>query len=122
MNASTYFGTVWGFLSKWIDPKTAAKLVIVPQNEVLTALEGDIDLKSIPVQFGGKCDFDHGMPPQLDEPLMRGLDGWSVENHGELPLGPIKWTLGNDGKRAAVAVGHDGTKMRENRVVMSRRL
>lgn len=113
LNASSYFGTVWGFLSKWIDPKTASKLVIVPQNEVTATLEEEIDGNSIPMQFGGNCQFKHGMSPRLDESLKRAIDSCS-EN--ELPPGPIKWMVGKDGKRTAVAVGHDGKEMRNDRV------
>jgi len=90
--------------------------VIVPPSDVVATLSEVIDLDSIPQQYGGKFDNVGQMPaaallPRLDD-AAKGVLGVQ-----ELPEGPIKWTVDEDGRRAAVAVGtRDGTTLRKELV------
>lgn len=112
LNASSYFGKIWGFLSKWIDPRTASKLVIVPSTEMKPVLESEIDVDCIPSQFGGNCEFKHGMPPQVDRSTLESLEIFFASGK-VFPLGPVKWVLDEDGIKTALGVGMDGGKLRK---------
>lgn len=99
LNAPSAFSKIWGLLKKWIDPRTAEKLVIVHSAEVLASLSETIDNKNIPQQYGGRFPSQHGMTPQLDDSLR---DFLCVHI---LPTGPLKWIINHDGVRTAVAIG-----------------
>lgn len=104
LNAPSYFGTIWSFLKNWVDPETAAKLVILSPAEVLPTLTTFIDLDNIPTKFGGAFHFTPGMIPDMDLGIRRLFD-WSPSSRKELPPGPIKWNLDSAGRKVAVAVG-----------------
>lgn len=96
LNAPAIFGTVWGLLSKWIDPRTAAKLVIVPSADTLQTLSSTIAVENIPTQFGGGFDFHHGAASRLDRGLLDSIS-WVQMPTDCLPPGPLKW-LEDDGE------------------------
>jgi hypothetical protein len=73
--------------------------VIVSSADALTLLSEQIDVASIPEQYGGKFKSQHGMTPELDDGLKKHL------GVNALPPGPLKWTVTEDGVRTAVAVG-----------------
>jgi hypothetical protein len=104
LNASSVFARVWGLLRKWVDARTADKLVFVPAAEVFGRLSEVIGAGDIPVRYGG--GFEGGKRGL-------GLSGRLCDELGakEVPPGPVKWIL-NDGRRRAVAVGMEGGKMR----------
>ncbi|KFA80621.1 hypothetical protein S40288_07532 [Stachybotrys chartarum IBT 40288] len=104
LNVSPLFRKIWGILSKWCDPRTAAKLIMVPAAEVDSTLQSFIDIDSIPAQFGGKLDFKHGMPVNLDEGLVKALN-WNVATPGTVPIGPLKWSTDEDGEMVVLATG-----------------
>ena len=91
-------------MKKWIDPKTASKLVILTPDEVLPTLSTLIDIVNIPKEYGGGFEFRHGMMPDLDTGISNQVE-WLSEPAGSLPEGPMKWIMDNEGKRTAVAVG-----------------
>lgn len=90
-------------MSRWIEPRTASKLVIVSAPDVLETLQATIDLESIPSRYGGKCDFEHGMTPVPDEGLSQTV-AWSSPIE-RLPTGPIKWAADENGVKTLTAVG-----------------
>lgn len=104
LNAPSYFATIWSFIKKFIDPATAAKLVILSPTEALPTLTTFIDLDNIPTKFGGTFNFTPGMIPDLDLGIRHALD-WSPSSEEELPPGPFKWSLDSTGRKVAVAVG-----------------
>jgi hypothetical protein len=104
-------------LKKWVDPRTASKLVIVTQNDVLPTLTESIDLVCIPEQFGGKLQFQHGSLPKLDATLSTALE-WTSESTRTLPAGPIKWSTNQEGGRMAVAVGRVNGETRDQHIAM----
>ncbi|KAI9155011.1 SEC14 cytosolic factor [Paramyrothecium foliicola] len=104
LNAPGLFGKVWGILSRWVDPRTASKLVIVPCSETLETLCQYIDVESIPTQFGGKFEFEHGMTPKLDDGLLKSVN-WCSGCSDELPTGPIKWIYDKKNGYTMLAVG-----------------
>jgi hypothetical protein len=99
LHAPSAFSKIWGLLKKWIDPRTAEKLVIVPSADVLASLSETIDIGSIPGRYGGRLKSQHGMTPELNDAL-KGLLGINT-----LPTGPLKWVVDSNGVRTAVAVG-----------------
>ncbi|KAI0203616.1 CRAL/TRIO domain protein [Astrocystis sublimbata] len=106
VNAPAYFSKIFNFIKGWIDPNTAAKLIIVESANVLTTLLETIDLECIPERYGGQSKVECGSVPCVD-----GLkDLLGIES---LPNGPIKWTF-DQGTRSAVAVGeNEGTLRKE---------
>ncbi|KAI3331446.1 CRAL/TRIO domain-containing protein [Xylariaceae sp. AK1471] len=108
LNAAPYFAKIWSWLKGWIDPRTAAKIVIVSPADAFATLSEAMDIECIPERYGGKSRGDHGMRPSLDSGMkeLLGVD--------ELPDGPVKWIIGQQEKRTAVAVGtKDGEMRRE---------
>jgi hypothetical protein len=91
-------------LKKWVDPRTAEKLVILTPEDVLPRLKQTINLASIPSQFGGEFHFKHGAMPDLDMEMCKQLT-WLSEPTGSFPNGPVKWIADHNGRRTAVAVG-----------------
>ncbi|GAB1196225.1 hypothetical protein APSETT444_005493 [Aspergillus pseudonomiae] len=58
---------------KWVDPGTAAKVVVLKQSAVYTTLEKSIDKENIPTKFGGDFAFPNGMSPDLDHGIHQRL-------------------------------------------------
>ncbi|KAI1818648.1 CRAL-TRIO domain-containing protein [Poronia punctata] len=104
LNAPAYFGKIWNLLKKWVDPRTAEKLVILTKSEVLPRLTASIDLEAIPQEHGGEFEFQHGMVARLDPGICRQLE-WLWQSPGTIPPGPVKWVVDGEGRRMAVAVG-----------------
>ncbi|KAF4989057.1 hypothetical protein FGRMN_9387 [Fusarium graminum] len=104
LNAPIYFGQIWGLMSKFIDPRTASKLVIVPSGRALSTLTARIDIESIPTEYGGEFDYIPGRPPKLDQGILEHLD-WNLSGD-RLPEGPIKWSEDQDGRRLVRATGY----------------
>jgi hypothetical protein len=102
-------------LSRWIDPRTATKLIIVPSAEVLPTLSETINIVNMPQNFGGELDCSHGMIPSLDEGLLKTAD-WLALCDNQLPPGPLKWTMGAGGHEVITAVGTTDEKARQLRV------
>src|SRR5690349_10165102 len=88
LNAAPYFARIWAVLKKLVDPRTAAKLVIVPPSDVVATLSEVIDVDSIPQQYGGKFDSVGQMTPAAA--LLPRLDDAAKGVLGvqELPEGP----------------------------------
>lgn len=107
LNAASAFAKIWGLLKKWIDPRTAEKLVIVSSADTLETLSETIDIENIPLQYGGKFESKQGMAPRLDGALKALL---AVE---ALPIGPIKWQTDMQGNQTAIAVGSQKGMTRE---------
>jgi hypothetical protein len=102
LNASPYFGRIWSWLVRWIDPRTAEKLVIVSTADVYSTLSSHIDNECIPSQFGGSLQFDHGQTPNLDRHILGSVKWLEAD---KLPPGAIKLVKNEDGTRTIVAVG-----------------
>jgi hypothetical protein len=69
-------------------------------------LQETIAIENIPVQFGGKFEYEPGGLPNLDEGLRKQLR-WVGESRTKLPAGPLKWIV-RDGQRTAVVTGSMG--------------
>ncbi|KAJ5116915.1 hypothetical protein N7456_001263 [Penicillium angulare] len=111
-NAPSYFATIWKYLKKWIDPRTAEKIVVLTNTEALSVLQEYIDIENIPKALGGEYDFTHGMLPIIDDNI-RNQFNWPVPGI-PLPSGPIKLSKDANGAISAVAVGEiDGVQRRE---------
>lgn len=75
----------------------------MPQGKELETLSEIVDPANIPRKYGGEFDFSFGKPPQLDDELQN-LVTWASDAR-DLPLGPMKWVVNQDGGRDAIAVG-----------------
>jgi hypothetical protein len=76
-------------------------------------LTDTIDLEDIPQQFGGKLAYQHGAAPTVDKGISQVLNRTSTSSH-KLPVGPLKWVIDQQGRKAAFAVGKiHGEKRRE---------
>lgn len=120
-NAPSYFGSIWNFLKKWIDPKTGEKVVVVYAADVLSTLETVIDIENIPQSLGGKLDWEAGMPSVFDDGMCQQLE-WVQEGNSTpaLPRGPVKWIVDDEGVRTAIAVGTVDGKARRERIAVLR--
>ncbi|KAH7198351.1 CRAL-TRIO domain-containing protein [Fusarium flagelliforme] len=106
MNAPAYFGKIWGILSKFVDPRTAAKLIIVSSGEdSLSTLTPLLDVENIPTEYGGKFTYSPGMTPKLDDGIRRHMN-WTVPGDS-LPEGPIKFMQDENQRRVVSATGAD---------------
>ncbi|OOO09020.1 cellular retinaldehyde-binding/triple function domain protein [Aspergillus oryzae] len=102
-NVPSYFSTIWSIFKKWMDPVTAAKVVVLKQSDVYTTLERYIDKENIPTKFGGGFAFQNGMLPDLDHGIRQHLQ-WTTPSEC-IPSGPVKWMQADGGKRIAIATG-----------------
>ncbi|KAE8142349.1 CRAL-TRIO domain-containing protein [Aspergillus pseudotamarii] len=102
-NVPSYFSMIWNIFKKWVDPVTAAKVVILKQSEVYRTLERFIDKENIPAKFGGGFAFQNGMLPDLDPGIRQRLQ-WTTPSQC-IPSGPVKWMQADGGRRIAVATG-----------------
>ncbi|KAB8248166.1 CRAL-TRIO domain-containing protein [Aspergillus flavus] len=102
-NVPSYFSTIWSIFKKWVDPVTAAKVVVLKQSDVYTTLERYIDKENIPTKFGGGFAFQNGMLPDLDHGIRQHLQ-WTTPSEC-IPSGPVKWMQADGGKRIAIATG-----------------
>ena len=118
LNASSYFSKIWGLLKKFVDPRTAEKLVIVQKQDVLSTLTETIGIENIPVQYGGRLNLkpvDGYFATHLCPGISQALK-WEGGLR-ELPPGPIKFVVDEQGGRSIVAVGTTtGGKMRKELV------
>ncbi|KAE8406224.1 hypothetical protein BDV37DRAFT_270127 [Aspergillus pseudonomiae] len=58
---------------KWVDPGTAAKVVVLKKSAVYTTLEKSIDKENIPTKFGGGFAAPNRMSPDLDHGIHQRL-------------------------------------------------
>ncbi|KAJ5286374.1 hypothetical protein N7524_001680 [Penicillium chrysogenum] len=112
-NAPSYYSTIWRFLKAWVDPRTAEKIVVLMESEVLPTLREYIDDANIPANFGGEFQFTHGMLPDLDDNIQQLLNSGSSKS---LPPGPLKWTKDSDGRQTALAVGSKSGSVRNDKI------
>jgi hypothetical protein len=107
-----YFEKIWGLLSKFVDPRTASKLVIVPSGSTLSTLTARMNIESIPTEYGGGFEYQPGMPPKLDQGILEHFE-WAFSGD-RLPAGPIKWAESQDWGRVLLATGSvDGERRNE---------
>lgn len=67
INAPWFFTGIWTMIKPWLDPVTAAKIVIVGSDYLPTLLEY-IDISQIPEEYGGKrTDFGWNYPENCTE-------------------------------------------------------
>lgn len=120
VNAPPYFGAIWSFVSKWIDPRTASKVVIVPPAQVLPTLALTIDLDQIPAHYGGNFSVRHGTLPKIDNGILQALTSSSFGSTDQLPAGPIKLGTNQEGEMTLIAVGTEEGGKRQNTIGLIR--
>ncbi|CAG8569586.1 9012_t:CDS:2, partial [Acaulospora colombiana] len=75
INAPWLFGTIWGIVSKFLDPVTVAKIKIFSgQSEWAPALKQQIPVENLPAEYLGVCMCDgEGQERRLFNDGLRGL-------------------------------------------------
>jgi hypothetical protein len=69
---------------------------------------------NIPKKYGGQLDFEFGGYPILD-PALKEVTEFQGQ-HTDFPHGPMFWINGDEGKKAAIAVGSVNEKERREKV------
>ena len=121
IGAPSWFPTMWKWIKGFFDPIVVGKMFVLAPNEILSTLQQHIEHENIPKQYGGGLDYTFGDMPILDKAMVEGLGAvWGEPNgngNGQqavgtggnaqrrLPIGPIKWEEGTDGRMRAIAVG-----------------
>jgi len=105
---------------KWIGPRTASKVVIVPPAQVLPTLALTIDPEDKPTLYGGKFSVRRGFPPKIDNGILQALTSSSSGSTDQLPAGPIKLGTNQEGEMALIAVGTEERSMRQNTIGLIR--
>jgi hypothetical protein len=82
---------------------------------VIAVLTEKIDPVNIPNQLGGEFAYEHGMIPELDDRIQQSLT-WLRSR--KLPPGPIKWVVGGNGDKKAIAVGRIDGEARQEEVAI----
>lgn len=117
IGAPSFFPTVWGWCKRWFDPITTSKIFILAPHEVKPTLSAFIDVANIPKKFGGELDFECGMLPVLDAPILNVLTLSSPADRSAAPMflaAPVRWVDGENGDLQALGVGSvDGKPRRE---------
>ncbi|EFY84975.1 hypothetical protein J3458_015326 [Metarhizium acridum] len=114
INAPSYFGAIWSFVSKLIDPRTASKVEVLYPGQVPAALAAVVDMDDLPTQYGGRRKVRYGAPPMMDEAILQSLTNSSLGLTGQWPGGPIKLSSNGDGHVALIAVGtKEGAKRQD---------
>ena len=137
IGAPSWFPTMWKWIKGFFDPIVVGKMFVLAPNEVLSTLQQHIDHENIPKQYGGGLDYTFGDMPLLDTAMVEGLGAvWGDQAAGatgangsgdaaqarRLPIGPIKWEEGTDGRMRAVAVGSVKGKRRSEVVLELERM
>ncbi|KAK8927867.1 Phosphatidylinositol/phosphatidylcholine transfer protein SFH11 [Metarhizium anisopliae] len=120
VNAPSYFGAIWSFVRKLIDPRTASKVEILYPGQVPAALAAIVDADDLPTQYGGRREVQYGAPPVMDEAMLQSLTSSSLGLAGQWPQGPIKLRSNGDGQVALIAVGSEGGDRRRDLVGLIR--
>ena len=87
------------------------------KEDVMPTLRETIDIENIPTQYGGRLnikpvDFATQLCPVIAQAIK-----WEGTLRGEIPAGPIKFVVDEQGGRSIVAVGTaTGGKMRKELV------
>ncbi|KAJ7235158.1 CRAL-TRIO domain-containing protein [Mycena haematopus] len=113
IGAPSFFPTVWGWIKRWFDPGTTAKLFVLAAADVQPTLTRFMRPADLPRKYGGELEWSYGMPPSLDGEIarvVRGLGG--VGGEGKWVKGPLRWVAEKEGAKI-VARGTVGGKPRD---------
>ena len=116
IGAPSFFPTVWGWIKRWFDPITVAKIFILSKANMLSTLQEFMELEDIPKKYGGKLDYQFGQLPNLDpmfDQNLRWINPHHENGRNTFPTGPIRLRKSDNGELVAVAVGSEGGKLRE---------
>jgi CRAL/TRIO domain len=110
-----FFSTVWGWIKRWFDPITVAKIFILSHHEVKPTLEKFVDPKNIPKKYGGQLEWNWGDKPTAD-PAWEGVVRWE-NGFDNFPDGPMIWRDCDGGtRRECIVIGHVDGKERNTRI------
>ncbi len=74
VNAPSYFCWIWGIVRPFIDANTQKKVRILSSKETLQGMQELIDIKHIPVYYGGQLDYGSGIDScRFDSPETKNI-------------------------------------------------
>lgn len=109
VGAPYFFPTIWSLLTRWFDPATTRKIVVLQASQATATLMQFIEPESLPKSFGGGLDWAVGMHPILDtetKSIVGGMADTWIE-------GPIRYISRPEGD-VIMAVGSEDGKMRRD--------
>lgn len=118
IGAPSFFPTLWGWVKRWFDPGTVAKIFVLPQSEVSATLSKHIEHCDIPKRYGGSLDWDFGQLPNLDPRILEVIT--LEEGATTIPKGPLRWRENVEGGRVdAHALGTESGNQRDRIIARS---
>ena len=109
VGAPYFFPTIWSLVTRWFDPATTKKILVLSASEATETLTSFIAPENLPKRFGGSLDWTFPMSPTPDAET-RLLIGHLADKWVE---GPIRY-ISQDEEDVLMAVGsQDGRSRRE---------
>ncbi|KAJ7290327.1 phosphatidylinositol transfer protein [Mycena rebaudengoi] len=102
LGAPSFFPTVWGWIKRWFDPVTTSKIFILSAAEMKPTLTKFMHPADLPKKYGGELDWEYGMPPNVDEEVVRAVQGLVAD---KWVRGPLRWEVQPGGGAKVVARG-----------------
>jgi len=112
VGAPYFFPTVWGLVTRWFDPNTTKKILVLGAAQQRETLLKYIDIKDLPERFGGQLKWTMGDHPVLDEEA-KGMVGRLAEGWID---GPIRYISRDEGD-VLMAVGSVNGNLRREVLV-----
>ncbi|KAJ7221349.1 CRAL-TRIO domain-containing protein [Mycena pura] len=112
-----FFPTVWGWIKRWFDPVTTAKIHILAAADVAPTLRLAIRPADLPRKYGGELEWEYGMPPSADAGIVRAVVGLKAEPDAWVG-GPLRWVPQPGGGAKVVARGTVQGKQRDEVVAV----
>lgn len=112
VGAPYFFPTIWGLLTRWFDPATTRKIVVLQASQATATLTQFIEPENLPKRFGGGLDWAMGMHP-IPDAETKSIVGRLADRWIE---GPIRYISRPEGD-VLMAVGSEDGKLR--RVVLA---
>ena len=105
IGAPSFFPTIWGYITKWFEPKLTSKISVLSTTEAKRTLTQYIDPRDLPQSYGGHLDWEYGMHPDMDKECQH-IAGRLANQWVE---GPLRYTCDESGDGAAItSTGTDG--------------
>lgn len=109
VGAPYFFPTIWSLATRWFDPATTRKIVVLQASQATATLRQFIEPENLPKRFGGSLDWAMGMHPILDAET-KSIVGRLADTWIE---GPIRYISRPEGD-VLMAVGSEDGKVRRD--------
>ena len=107
VGAPFFFPTIWGLVTRWFDPATTSKIMVLPAGSVTSTMTQFIEKEDLPIRFGGTLEWEMGDQPKPDNETKKMIgslaNGWVN--------GPLRY-VEKEGGDVILAVGSEEGKAR----------